>query len=733
MRLKFRTYFTMYFILLISMAIHSPEFSKASPRSGAPAGDALQKALPDSSIDRFAILSADMLQSETCFSNAEKLIAFADSLWPFILSAMKAPQALTREDSARTEHVLRESMRYIGGDSRIDATLREISPRAYRLQNDDILFVMLEMIRGATLEFFAARKLNPHNTQTSIEAFLKLYETYQKINQLYPQNSYQNDLLTWIDRAQWLPHETHDVSVLRGHVYFDLKQWTNAFDAYNRAFQMVNHTLYPIGIDSVYAAYMDSIAAKTFIPKERCLMASVRFEEADEMVRLSDSLWIFYGWIADSSKLKSISLYDSLMARGWLDNALNLLPESTRDVKNRVRKIRSQSYQLKRDDVSFVSRELMFSAERKYLSAKQLDPFNYLIRYTLVSSVYEKLGERYPDQNFYQKAADEMEHLLAAKKDLRGYYYSLGDCYMKLHQWEKAYQNFVEAENILRKITLMSDKVENPEQYFDHPEMVPLDTLNLYFYIVSQAKAQTRAYKGKEALSLYRKALTMVPDIDNEDQVKNTISWIDWDDGNIRASEVLDSARTFAGEQNFKDAKSVYLKLLGMLWTQRTSNEINWRIAGIDFDRLGNEGEGIMRMRDVYEALPGDSATFAANSKNKYYMGEYGRMCYEWGLKFFQGGDKLRAYVYFTQAAAVEWYGRPRAHLQLAQLSHFDPRETIRLCELALDERENLEIPGLRKIAELLSDSYRKEAKFKLAREWYKKSRDKNWLEKKKS
>ena len=138
-------------------------------------------------------------------------------------------------------------------------------------------------------------------------------------------------------------------------------------------------------------------------------------------------------------------------------------------------------------------------------------------------------------------------------------------------------------------------------------------------------------------------------------------------------------------------------------------------------------------MRLVVAPMKMDSVGAAVDPVNQNYFKNYGRMCYDFGLRYLVREEERKiAYIYFVQATQMKWYGRPKAFLQLASLSEFDPRETIKLGFFALNEAENLTPSEKRLIAELLSNAFQKEAKFKEARTWYRLSLDRAWCENRK-
>jgi hypothetical protein len=227
-----------------------------------------------------------------------------------------------------------------------------------------------------------------------------------------------------------------------------------------------------------------------------------------------------------------------------------------------------------------------------------------------------------------------------------------------------------------------------------------------------------------------RRAATITTDEKMKEQFNLRIEDVNWDEGNVVAMNLRHQAAAYNREGNYEAAKAIYLNLLTVLWTQKTRDEINCQIAIYDFQYLDQKEAGIERMRQVVAPMAKDEKGEAVNPENNIYLRHYGRMCYELGQKYLQQEeDRKLAYIYFAQSTQIMWYGRPKAFLQLADLSNFDPRETIRLCDTALAEPESLSPGDKRQLAELLSKSYQKQANFNEAKTWHRRSLDKQWCE----
>jgi tetratricopeptide (TPR) repeat protein len=322
----------------------------------------------------------------------------------------------------------------------------------------------------------------------------------------------------------------------------------------------------------------------------------------------------------------------------------------------------------------------------------------------------------------------EFENLVWIKKGNFVYFLYLGDAYMGVKDFQNAFNNYKTAEVTLIQASILAS--EDPARYAAMPDSVPVNAELLSHCYSRQADAKIKLFEGKDALTLLRKAYDYTSDSNRKLMLSNLIDLVNWDDGNVLAMNLRQQANEHIKMGDYKSASAILQQLLNVLWTHRTKDEINNQIAMLDFQHLDRKEAGIERMRLVVTPMQKDSVGAPIKPVNQLYFMNYGRMCYDFGLRFLtQEDDRKTAYIYFFQATKMQWYGRPKAFLQLAALSEFDPRETIRLGFTALKEAENLSPSEKRQVAELLSNAFQKEAKFKEARTWYRMSLDRTWCE----
>ncbi|MDZ7261776.1 MAG: hypothetical protein ONB05_06700 [candidate division KSB1 bacterium] len=664
------------------------------------------------------ISEEEKLQAQRLFQDALLKVQISDSLWPFI-ELLKESSTPAREDSQQTLKFLSLALDRLKEDPALSERIRRIQLRKSRLRSDDIDFVDLEILKSALSDLLASKKLDPFNPRLKIEL---IGQVFDRISERISDDRYFTGFIHDLEKVVWLEKERYKFYMLRGQVYLKLGQWLTAYEDFKLAAEVIGDRIVPAGVDSGFAVKADSLAQRFFVSRERRWAARALYEEANDRMALSDSLWNLYNTLSRTGRTASPN--SQLITKGfeilWQDKSL----------QKPLKEIRKRKDHWLPDDVKFLSLELLKSAEATFLESKRLNPFELNTRWTLARQVYEALATRLQDDRYRQRAVEEMEHIVWVEKGRYDYYYYLAKGYEHTRDWARAFENYQKAEQALLKTAIF--RVKNPQAYFDSPESVPVDSSWLYACLFGQVRAKERLYQGKEALKILERALAVAPEIKKDEALRKK-TWLSWDDGNVRASEVRDSVlyKLELQEKKYKDAKAGYLYLLNLLWTQRTRNEINYRIARLQFEHLNEKDEGIDRLWKVVREIPKDSIGAPLEPQNSLYFDWYGNMCYVLGREYREKEDLRTAYIYFAQGTTFHWRGRARCYLELAELSTYNATETIELCYKALNFKEGLDSTCMRRVAELLASAYKKDGKLTDAREWIKRSRDKDWCEKK--
>ncbi|MDZ7342069.1 MAG: hypothetical protein ONB27_11995 [candidate division KSB1 bacterium] len=465
----------------------------------------------------------------------------------------------------------------------------------------------------------------------------------------------------------------------------------------------------PPGIDTATVVIVDSIFARVQIPEKDESLARSIFSEAQLINHLADSLW-------ETGINGCASREDSLLTWAQLSRAQTYL-QSDRERFKSLKKMMKKMGQLHPAVLKTVSTELQLQALSSYQSAIRTNRFDVTYRRRLAQFL-KQLADKSHDQNYLRQAAEELERVVFYVKGEHLLFLDLADTYFRLGDWQNAFKNYEFGKNALKKSAIFVQ--QNPKIYFGRLAEVPIDTNRLVAILDRQGLCKTKLYEAQPALALYREAKALTPDPDYKNIFESKIKWILWDDGNIRASEIRDHADSLRFVKNkYPEAKAVYLELLPLLWTKRTRDEINWRVATLDFDYLGNKEDGVARMHRVIKTTAVDSLTAAPlDSMARRYFNDYGRFCFMLGAENWEK-DRLRSYIYFQQAAQTNYNERRKAFLQLAEISKFDPNETIALCQRAQDFEHELDKTEKEVLYRLLYQSYRKLGDFTKAKLWF--------------
>jgi len=447
--------------------------------------------------------------------------------------------------------------------------------------------------------------------------------------------------------------------------------------------------LYLPGIDSTVVKNAIQFSDKIVVDFDRQNQANRWYTKGMHSFHIADSIW---------SRSQTEIDNDSINIKMFI----NWRREHNTDTKNI--KI------LNNIKLAEICIEILNVAETEANRAMKLDPFNLDIR-SLLIKIYIKQGEISKASISYTRAIEELNNFLSFDKSNPYIYEKLAECYYALKDWENCYQNFRKAEQVLKIVT---------ELNYDNNEKISssLDTVRLVYYLRGQGEVKAKLYDSEQAIYY----LTCARDITNSEKIKQQLqeflNWIDWDGGNIRAAELKDDILTMEKIGAYKKAREKYLDLLKILTTQQAENEINWKIASIEYNFLGRKEDALKRLFQVIKNIRESDQN---HSLNLIYLNDYAAMCYSIGIECFNQHKFRLAYIYMNQASQFNWEHRGDCYFHMALLSHQNPSETIRLCKNALEYSEQLSKQVLKKIHELLAVSYQRQANFDVAQQYFQK------------
>ncbi|NOZ60269.1 MAG: hypothetical protein GXO74_01170 [Calditrichaeota bacterium] len=249
-----------------------------------------------------------------------------------------------------------------------------------------------------------------------------------------------------------------------------------------------------------------------------------------------------------------------------------------------------------------------------------------------------------------------------------------------------------------------------------------IDTVQLFSALYQRGFAQYKMHKGDEALTSFRRAITIAPNDKWKKAIAGYIRLIDWDRGNIESAEYYSQAMGLIREKKYASASEKLQNALNVVATQKARRTIQFQLAFLEFYQLGKKAEGINRLwvqNKILASLPDSSASM--DSTKSLYFNRYAQMCFRLAGESMQK-DRKRAFFYFYQITTFDNSLKGRAYYYLASLSLLNQDQCLKFCQKAnqyWDELEKSEQSGL---ATLFYRVYSSKGNFDEALNWFKKA-----------
>jgi len=351
---------------------------------------------------------------------------------------------------------------------------------------------------------------------------------------------------------------------------------------------------------------------------------------------------------------------------------------------------------------------ILDSAYTAAYHAKSLNPYDLNIR-SLLIKIYLKRGEISNDTIYYTRAIEELNNFLLVDKSNPYIYEKLAECYYVLQDWENCYKFFHKAEQILKIVSKFKCETNQKKD-------TPPDTTRLVYYLRKQGDAKAKLYDAEDAIHYFAKAKELSNSENTRQELQNILNWINWDGGNIHASETKDEILMMENNSDYKKARGEYLELLKKLETKKAKNEINWKIASIEYNYLGRKKQALKRLFPVIQQIRKSKQN---NPLHTVYLKDYAAMCYSVGMEHFNENRFRLAYIYMNQASQIDWKHKGDCFYQLAVLSSENPAETISNCNKALKCSDQLSENLKEDIYEMLAVSYKRKGEFDMANMYF--------------
>ncbi len=438
---------------------------------------------------------------------------------------------------------------------------------------------------------------------------------------------------------------------------------------FNRAMNL------PEGVDSLTVTKSDSIIKFLFVDFVSKQKAEKSANDGRIALIQADSIW---------QKIKSIDT-DSTAKTSYavLDSNSKAIKEAS-PLFNEIKKY-------------------LEIAEKTFLLSVRLNPFPLTTKDGLAQTYILWAAIEKPEIH-YEKAAAVFEEMIRFEKGEHYLFYKLAECYFQLKNWENALSNYREAEKILLSTTFYADSVLH--------EAASNDSIKNDFrfnYLYSQAVCLARMYKAQESLSVLKKAKEIVPSIERKKIADRLEEWLTWDNGNIHAAEEKNDILTLVNNGKYAEAVSGFEHLKNKLSDRIAVDEIEWRIAGLEFKYLNKKQQACSRLLKIIEKNQ-QASYYPPHLVSAYenYVTDCGTMHYHLGMNYLQIADYRQAQNYLERGANLNWYGNYKCRLELAKLNKNDPQISLDIIDRVLQDQIELTTPERLTALEIKLNALRK-------------------------
>ena len=352
---------------------------------------------------------------------------------------------------------------------------------------------------------------------------------------------------------------------------------------------------------------------------------------------------------------------------------------------------------------------LLEEAKDYFEQGLMLNPFDNYIRPALTNT-YTRLEQLYAYKKETIKRLQLLNNLLYLRTDPKQRLYlfnSIGMIYRGFESWEPARDNFDLAVQAIFEV-----------------DEATVDSIKLFNNIYLRGEAQLKLYQDEPALTSFTYARMIVPDENLDAQITNLIDFINWDGGNIRASEKYRDARKLYGEKKHDESEQLFLELLKIVTTKNATNQAQLDLARMQFYQLDKKDEAVDRLWNVVNKYPLDpNSGVPIDSTYQDLWTQYSQMCLRMGVQNYNT-DKRASFAYFLKTSQINGASRGQAFLNLAMMSALNPQICLNYCTQALDYLQQFNQEDKKSLFQTIYQAYLKQGDFEEALKWFKKYRE---------
>ncbi len=413
---------------------------------------------------------------------------------------------------------------------------------------------------------------------------------------------------------------------------------------------------------------------------------------------LSDSLW--HRWRAMQDSQLVIAKVDTGNANKNFAKGVSLAREGFA-LLNELKQSEQDSLAVQKIKLKAI---LLFERARTYFeTAFKYNPFDIRIQKYLIW-IYQNLAELHDNCSNMTRSITMLEYLTYILHDDPKIYHKLAEKYFSIGDWKKALSNIATSIDLT-----LNDNWDR------------IDTRELFYCLYLRGNVQIQLNRVSDALLSFSYAQLIAPGAQEEDDVQKKIDWINWDSCNVDASRKWDMLNTKFNLLNgdYSTIKQEYLDLLSQVKTCRARNDVNWRIAQLEFKFLNQREQAIQRMFEIVKQIPLDSSRKAQNHTDQKYLNDYGSMCYILAMDHLRQQQQRQAIIYLFQSIEYWWNQIGKSYYQLARLSELDNKAIIRFSQHALLYENHLTSEERRNLYYLTYLAYKRMGMFDQAKIWY--------------
>jgi len=342
-------------------------------------------------------------------------------------------------------------------------------------------------------------------------------------------------------------------------------------------------------------------------------------------------------------------------------------------------------------------------AQQHLEKAVKINPFDKNAR-TLLAIIYYNLQHMFGLKNNYERSIEILERLTRIEQGEHELFRLLGENYLAQKDYEKALFNIQKAQTVYIKTNFES----------------PPDTSILFYYMYAQGDVYARIYDAKNAMKAFQVAKKFARSQQEKTDVKNYLNWINWDGGNIRASELWDKILNLEATKNYEKMLEASEQLLPILKTKKAKFMVSHKVAVIEFEVLDRKVSAVERMRQMYETLA--AREFKVNNEDlQAFLDDYGAMLYRLGIEARGNQEKKLALAYFAKATLFEWDQIARAYIELVTLLWNNPKQAIKYGKLALVKNDGLSTEESTELLSLMVRAHKSAGLYDQARVFFNK------------